>query len=81
MSTVGFEDGTYTVVLTGDTEDTLGTFTVRTFWGFSFGGLALSTRHGDEIPGGMVSALAGRGVEIRDADGNVVLSGTMPSFD
>jgi hypothetical protein len=76
----GFTSGaTYTVVLTGTTEDTLGTFTVSGFWGW--GGLVVSTRHGGVIPGGSVSALAGRGIEIRDSTGAAVLTGTFPSLN
>jgi hypothetical protein len=76
----GFTAGaTYTVVLTGATEDVLGTFTVGGFWGW--GGLVVSTRHGGVIPGGSVSALAGRGIEIRDATGAAVLTGTFPSLN
>jgi len=73
------KSATYTVVLTGTTEDVLGTFTTSAWFGF--GGMMISTRHGDTIPGGSVGALAGRGVEIRDATGKAVLSGTMPSLN
>lgn len=68
----------YTVVLTGASEDVLGTF--KASWFFGFGGLTVSTRRGDAIPGGSVAALAGRGIEIRDASGTAVLSGTFPSL-
>jgi len=76
----GFTPGaTYTVVLTGPTEDTLGTFTVGGFWGW--GALVVSTRHGGVIPGGSVGALAGRGIEIRDESGAAVLTGAFPSLN
>ncbi len=76
----GFERGaTYTVVLTGAAEDTVGTFTVSGFFGW--GGLVVSTRHGGVIPGGSVGALAGRGIEIRDAAGAAVLTGAFPSLN
>jgi hypothetical protein len=68
----------YTVVVTGTTEDVLGTIQVGNW--FPVGALVLSTRHGDTIPGGSVGALAGRGIEIRDSTGKAVLSGTMPSL-
>lgn len=71
----------YSVVLTGETSDTLGTFSMRSFFGLKFGGLVLSTKRGDAIPGGSVGALAGRGIEIRDADGSVVLSGAFPGLN
>lgn len=82
ISAVNLPSGaTYTVVLTGETSDTLGTFSIHSFFGLKFGGLALSTKRGDAIPGGSVGALAGRGIEIRDADGNVVLSGAFPGLN
>jgi len=74
-----FAAGTYTVVLTGASEDVVGTFTAGGFFGW--GGLVLNTRNGDVIPGGSVSALAGRGVEIRDATGAAVLTGVFPSLN
>jgi hypothetical protein len=78
VSAFGLTRGvTYTVVLTGETEETLGT--MRSGF-FGFGGLLVSTRRGDTIPGGSVGALAGRGVEIRDDSGAVVLSGLFPSL-
>ena len=71
---------TYTVVATGggsgDTE--IGTFTTLGFVGF--GGFRLATARGDTIPGGGVLDLAGRDVEVRDADGTVVLAGTFPTI-
>jgi hypothetical protein len=84
VGAIGLAHGeTYTVVLTaaaeGGTEDVLGTFTASDWFGI--GGLVVSTRHGDAIPGGSVAALAGRGVEIRDSAGAVVLSGVMPSLN
>ena len=42
--------------------------------------LRLSTRKGDEMPGGGVLALAGQKVEVRDADGVVHLEGTFPDL-
>jgi hypothetical protein len=76
----GFARGeTYTVVLTGPTEDVIGTFTVSGFFGW--GGLVVSTRHGGVIPGGSVGALAGRGIEIRDSTGAAVLTGEFPSLN
>jgi hypothetical protein len=80
VGALGLEkNATYTVVLTGATEDVLGTFTTAPWFGI--GGFVVSTRHGGTIPGGSVGALAGRGVEIRDASGAVVLAGTMPSLN
>jgi hypothetical protein len=82
ISVIGFgftRGATYTVVLTGATTDTIGTFTVNNYFGW--GGLVVSTRHGGVIPGGSVSALGGRGLEIRDATGTAVLTGTFPTFN
>lgn len=42
--------------------------------------LVLDTRDGAEIPGGGVLALSGQDVEVRDAEGTVVLTGTFPAM-
>jgi hypothetical protein len=68
---------TYSLVLTGSPEDVVGSFKAN--W-FGWAGLLLSTRRGDAIPGGSVAALAGRGVEVRDESGAVVLSGAFPAL-
>ena len=72
---------TYTVVVVAEdtTETELGTFTTSDPLGL--GGFRLSTAHGDTIGGGGVLGLAGQRVEVRDADSNVVLEGTFPSFE
>lgn len=57
-------------------ETRIGTMIVRTR--ARIGALKLSTRAGDEIPGGGVLALGGQTVEVRDADGVVHLTGVFP---
>ncbi|NUN53793.1 MAG: hypothetical protein HUU06_13555 [Planctomycetaceae bacterium] len=52
--------------------------TVRTRYGVAV--LRLSTKRGEEIPGGGVLALAGQDVEVRAADGTVLLTGVFPSL-
>jgi hypothetical protein len=65
------------VCVDGDGNETrLGTMLVRTR--AHLGVLRLSTRAGDEIPGGGVIALGGQTVEVRDADGVVHLTGFFP---
>ena len=65
------------VCIDGDGNETrLGTMLVRTR--ARLGVLRLSTRAGDEIPGGGVLALGGQTVEVRDADGVVHLTGFFP---
>jgi hypothetical protein len=70
----------FTVVAVDGTggETTLGTLTSRTRFGVGI--LRLSSRQGDLIPGGGVLALAGRTVEVRDADGVARLTGTFPDL-
>lgn len=72
--------GPYTVVLVdGDTEIELGSFRARTRLGFGL--LILDTRDGDTIGGdASVFDLGGYDVEVRDAEGRVVLDGTFPSL-
>ncbi|MCK6482222.1 MAG: hypothetical protein L6R43_19375 [Planctomycetes bacterium] len=59
-------------------ETELGAMTVRTRYGVAV--LRLSTKRGEEIPGGGVLALAGQDVEVRAADGTVLLTGVFPSL-
>lgn len=72
---------TYTVVaIASDTSETeLGTFTTSDPLGI--GGLRLRTARGDTIPGGSVLDLAGRSVEVRDAGGVAVLTGSFPTIE
>jgi hypothetical protein len=60
----------------GETE--LGTMTARTR--FAVAVLTISTARGDAIPGGGVLDLAGRTVEVRDAEGTVHLTATFPDL-
>lgn len=71
----------YTVVCidTESAETELGTFTPR--GRFGEGRLVIDTRDGAAIPGGDVKALGGQAVEVRAADGTVVLEGTFPSVE
>lgn len=59
-------------------ETTLGSMVARTRLGIGI--LHLSTRRGDTIPGGGVLALGGQRVEVRDADGVVLLVGRFPTL-
>jgi hypothetical protein len=71
---------TYDVVaIASDTTETaLGSFTTSDPLGL--GGFRLATRDGDTIPGGGVLTLAGQAVEVRDASGAAVLTGTFPTI-
>jgi hypothetical protein len=57
----------------------LGTFDVR--GKATAGGFRLTTRRGDRTPPGGVLGQAGRPVEVTDAGGTVVLTGTFPTLD
>ncbi|MCU0726794.1 MAG: hypothetical protein MUE73_13570 [Planctomycetes bacterium] len=73
---IGLDRGAeYAVWLTGDEETELGSFTARGFLGL--GSLVLDTGRGDTLPGHL-GGLAGAGLEVRDADGSVVLAGSIP---
>ena len=78
---LGRRGDAFTVVaIDGDrNETTLGTMTIRSVYGA--GMLDLSTRRGDEIPGGGVVALAGFTVEVRDARGTAWLTGEFPILE
>ena len=65
------------VVIDGDDETELGDFRARTRLGFGL--LILDTRKGDDIgDDDSVFDLGGLDVEVRDAEGNVVLDGKFP---
>jgi hypothetical protein len=70
----------FTVVAidSGSNETTLGTMTSTTRFGVAV--LRLSSRRGDDIPGGGVLALAGQAVEVRDGSGTAMLTGTFPDL-
>ncbi len=70
----------YVVAIDDDDEETkIGRFQVRSRLGI--GSLFLDTRRDDEIPGGDILDLGGQDVEVRDADGTVVMTGTFPSLE
>ena len=67
------------VVIDGDGAETeLGTMVARTRFGVGI--LHLSTRAGDEIPGGGVLAMGGFRLEVRAADGTAWLVGRFPDL-
>jgi hypothetical protein len=72
--------GPYTcsVIVGGATRNTLATFKVK--GAASIGGFRLSTREGDPIPRNFVLQAQGGPIEVTDAAGNVVLTGTFPTF-
>lgn len=73
--------GPYSVVLlTSELGPELLIGEIETRGRFGHGGLHLSTRRDDEIPGGSVLDLSGRDLEVRDAVGDAVLTGTMPEL-
>jgi hypothetical protein len=81
--TVGRMDNgaTYTAyaLFTDGSDVQLGTFTTSDPLGR--GGFRLATAHGDTIPGpGSILDLAGLTVEVRDANGVAVLTGTFPTI-
>jgi hypothetical protein len=75
------KDEEYDVVLLGEDggdDETLGTIDPRSRLGL--GALILDTARDDELPD-HPSDLAGRGIEVRDSDGNVVLEGEFPALE
>ena len=72
--------GPYTaVVIDGETEYELGE--IETRGRRDRGKLRLSTKNDDDLPGDSILDLGGADVEIRDADGNVALSGSFPTIE
>ena len=67
------------VVIAADATETE-LFTVKPRGRFGAAKAEINTATGGEIPGGSVTDLSGLDVEVRDADGNVVLTGAFPSI-
>ncbi len=78
---LGKAGDTFTVVAidSSNVETTLGTMTAFTRFGVAI--LRLSSKRGDTIPGGGVLALGGQAVEVRDAGGTALLTGTFPDLN
>ncbi len=74
-------DGAYDVVaIDGDGDETvLGE--IETVTRAGVGVLRLQERDDEDIPGGGIDVLAGFDVEVRNADGDVVLSGVYPTIE
>ena len=66
-------------IASDSTETRIGTFYAG--GPFGIGTLFLSTRNGDEIPGGGVLELSGQDVEVRGSDGTAVLAGRFPILE
>lgn len=74
------EAGPYTVVvIDGETEYELGEIDTR--GRRDRGRLRLSTKNDDDLPGDSILDLGGADVEVRDADGDVALSGSFPTIE
>ena len=54
--------------------------TIRTFTRLGVGILLLDSRQGTDIPGDSLFDLSGQDVEVRAADGTVVLTGRFPNL-
>lgn len=73
-------DETYGVYLVneGADDDELGSLSPRTRWGFAT--LVLDTGRNDELPDHL-GELGGKTVEVRNSDGDVILTGEIPSLN
>lgn len=73
------DKGTYTVVVIPEEGDEVELGDIRTFTRLGVGILFLDSRR-DDIPGDGVLSMGGDDVEVRDEDGNAVLTGSFPEL-